>query len=77
MTNEAKANLRTVPHVLPSVRGTKRWGEARSNAFRQMRKILFPRESNLNEGKSIRNTSFSAHVRWSEHGAPVQNLKRR
>jgi hypothetical protein len=25
--------------------------------------------------ESIGKTSFSAHVRWGEHGAPVQNLR--
>jgi len=62
-----------VPHVRPSVHGPK---TDFSNAFTPcatilaLRRSLFcPRSRSLGRGCA---PSFSAHVRWGEHGAPVQ-----
>src|SRR5271155_2843577 len=54
-----------VPHVRLSVHGTKKTGVAPP----MFRAGIF-----VTHGvKAIEKTPFSAHVRWREHGAPVQD----
>jgi hypothetical protein len=48
--------------------GRKRRGAALSNAF------ALPTKAVDESSESIGKTSFSAHIRHGEHGAPVQDL---
>ena len=62
-----------VPHVRPSVHGPKTHF---SNAFIPCAGILPLGRSPLHVWQSVGTgcaQSFSAHVRWGEHGAPVQS----